>query len=164
MIDFNRIQFIPDEIALLNNGGIVTCWLISEIFDIEFNLEECIYLTKYNSDIGFDGTKIKAFSSEKGLYYYDTAICTTITYKNYDDLLKNDIIGGIMLTGYGDDNKPHISLLTKMQGPNFLMTYGPNDYNDFKKVKGLYLFFISSLPDISRFIKVKGGDLRRFPL
>jgi hypothetical protein len=163
MINFNKIHFMPDEIAILNNGGIITCWLISELFDVKFSLEECIDLAKFNSNKGFDGTKIKTFTSENGLYYFDTDKNTIISYQKYDELLNNNIIGGIMFTGYGDDNTPYSSLLTKMQGSNFLMTYGPTDWNDFEKVKGLYIFFVSTLPDISKFLKVKGGTLKRFP-
>ncbi len=154
MIQLEKIPTnLPTEIEETGNPAIIMLWMLSKIFNYEFDLSE-LYI-QLGVDNGIDFQKIPDYINKKGLYYLDAPEDCNILFGDYENLLQNDIVGGVLYTSYSENNIPHSSLITEFKEDMILLTYGSEQYYKINDIKGLYLFFISTRPQMKEFFQVK---------
>ena len=166
MINFEKIpNNLPTEIANTRGSGVVFCWTLSIIFDLHFDLLKFYNVIKFDPKKGINGHDITTYVNNENLYYYDFPPKSSVDI-DFPKLTKANIATGLAFNAYGKDVGDHLSLITNMSGAEFSMLNGNPDYNDLRQVQGLYLFFITPLPDISEFIMVETAPktkLNRYP-
>jgi hypothetical protein len=165
MIDFRKVLYIPVSIQKKQNSAITLAWMLSNIYNFRFEMSEFYNIANIDINQGIGLEEIRQYLKTKKMYYFDNQVDASINF-DYINLLQNDILSGIVYTSYNNDNIPHMSLLTEISQSHFLMLYGNANYNDIKKAENLFIFFVSILPDISKYVKVvspSGSKLNRYP-
>ncbi len=144
-IDYNKIEEIK---KIGNSCGVVSCYLLSLIFDFNFNIEEF-----RNIGIGMKQKEIQSYAKKNGIDFLckeNSGNKSKCSFLDYNILLKNDIVIDLSATNLNGENRPHNSILTEVNGDFFNPIFADkeNGFNEFSKLENLYLTFYYKNSDI----------------
>lgn len=149
-IDFNKIEEIKN---IGNSCGVVSCYLLSLIFEFEFNIDEF-----KNIGIGMTSSQIQDYAKKNGVNYIskeNQGNKSNCSFSDYDVLLKNNILIDLAATNLSGKNKPHTSILTEITGDYFnpIFANKENGFNHFSKLENIYLTFFYKNENINDFVQ-----------
>ena len=157
MIDFAKINIDNNKIEEIkqigNSCGVVSCYLLSLIFDFKFNIEEF-----RNIGIGMTASQVQKYAKKNGVDYMskeNQGNKSNCSFKDYDILLKNNIIIDLSATNLNGKNKSHTSILTEIKGDNFKPIFADhkNGIKQFSKLENTYLTFYYKNERINDFVQ-----------
>lgn len=155
MIKFENLKIdnnvISEIINIGNSCGVVTCYILSLIYDFKFDIEEF-----KNIGMGLTDKKIQDYAAKNGLNYISKEKNgkSNCSFADFDVLCENDIC--MTLSGSNTKNNgPHNSILTNFKGDNFtqLMCNNQNCKTKFSEVENIYPTFYYKNCDIDNFVE-----------
>lgn len=155
MIDYSKLdidnQVLYEILRIDNSCGVVTCYILSLIYDFKFNVKEF-----RNIGLGLTDFDIQNYAGKNGLNYICKEVCgnkSTVSFVDFDVLCENNI--AMTLSGVNISNgNPHNSIVAYFKGDDFTQFFcNPNNcIKKFSEVKGYYPTFYFKNIKISNFV------------
>jgi len=162
MIDFSEIKNIPERVLATGHSGVAFAWSLSVLFNFEFSIDDYFNIVESANNLVVDDF-IK-YCNKKNLYvFHNVGIQKEF---NFFNLLKSDIVTCMIYDSYYNDKTPHISVIRYWHKNEINFLIGNPNNDNLKKLENFFIFFVTKLPDISDYVRVKsksGEKLFRSP-
>ncbi len=157
MIDFSKLNIDNNKIEEIkkigNSCGVISCYLLSLIFDFNFNIDEF-----QNIGVGMTAKQVQDYAEENGVNYMSKESeggKSNCSFADYDVLLENNILIDLSATNLNGRDRPHTSILTEITGDYFNPIFADikEGIKQFSKLENNYLTFFYQNDRIRDFVQ-----------